>query len=78
MNRTRKTSIQMFPLIEKYLSSEQNQLEFCEANGIALHVLGYWLKQYREQDKNKTSPSFANHVEIHFPNGMQIKIPINC
>ena len=87
MNRTRRTSKQMFPLIENYLSSEINQADFCQANGIALHVLGYWLKQYREQDREKKQVSFAPieiskpenpHLQIKFPNGLEIKVPINC
>lgn len=77
----------MFPLIENYLSSGINQVEFCQANGIALHVLGYWLKQYREQDKEKKQASFAPielsesetpNLQIRFPNGLEIKIPMNC
>ena len=76
----------MYPLIESYLSSEMSQLDFCNSNGIAQHVLSYWLKQYREQDSNKKIQSFAQvelskpeskNVQIIFPNGLEIKIPIN-
>jgi len=85
MKRTRRTTSQMYPIIEDYLSSELSQLEYCETNNLAQHVLSYWLKQYREQNSSKI-PHFApveisstenHHVQISFPNGMEIKIPIH-
>jgi len=75
----------MYPVVESYLASEKSCAEFCQKNKIAPHVMNYWLKRYREQDtKNKLpafapveiTDSFAKEVQIIFPNGMEIKIPI--
>jgi len=85
MKRTRRTSSQMYPIIENYLSSGLSQFDYCEANNLAQHVLSYWLRLYRERN-NKKVPGFAQveitqpsiqHVQISFPNGMEIKIPIH-
>jgi len=85
MKRTRRTSLQMYPIIEDYLKSGLSQLDYCEANNLAQHVLSYWLKQYREQNSKEIPnfvsvdirPSEIHHVQISFPNGMEIKIPIH-
>lgn len=89
--RIRRTSDQMFPLVEKYETSEQRQKEFCKHHDISIGTFQYWLRKYREEYSSR-SHSFqeitvlprldnSNHesryILISTPSGMEIKIPLD-
>ena len=89
--RIRRTSEQMFPLVEKYESSGQLQKDFCEHHDISIGTFQYWLKKYRLEDPGK-SHSFqeitvlpksdnsgheSRYILISTPSGMEIKIPLD-
>lgn len=89
---TRRTSDQMFPLVESYESSGQLQKEFCEHHEINIGTFQYWLKKYREEHSAKKVNSFQKitvlpesdksrnnirHILISTPSGLEIKIPLD-
>ncbi len=91
-HRTRRTSDQMFPLVESYESSGQLQKEFCEQHGITIGTFHYWLKKYRKQFSTENAQSFQQitvfpeppdhkrqdrSIVILTPSGMEIKIPLD-
>jgi len=89
---TRRTSAQMFPLVERYESSDQPQKTFCELHGINIGTFQYWLKKYREKNSSQPTHSFQQikvsadqisinqdirHIEIRTSSGVEIIIPID-
>ena len=84
--RSRRTSTEMFPLVEKWLESRENQKDFCTFHRLPLAVFSYWLKKYRAQGIEQpveTGQKFAalsvHHAsfsgpEIEFPNGVKIRL----
>ena len=89
---TRRTSAQMFPLVERYESCDQSQKAFCEQHGLNVGTFHYWLKKYREKDTAQVASSFQQikviadqadsglqhyrQIEIRTPCGIEIKIPL--
>lgn len=43
-----KRAREMFPVIERFHSSQLTQKSFCEAEGIALSTLQYWISLYKK------------------------------
>lgn len=89
---TRRTSDQMFPLVERYEYGDLPQKEFCEQHGMSSGTFQYWLKKYRVKNTAQETPSFqqikvldeqsANgqryrQIEIRTPSGLEIKIPLD-
>lgn len=90
--RRRRTSKQMFPLVERYESSGQLQKEFCKSHDINIGTFQYWLKKYREEQSAEATNSFqkitvipesdksrhtVRHILISTPSGLEIKIPLD-
>lgn len=90
--RTRRTSEQMFPLVERYESSGQQQKEFCRSHDINIGTFQYWLSKYREQKSNQSTGSFqqievvadqqahygrSRYIEIRTGSGVEIIIPMD-
>jgi hypothetical protein len=74
-----KRAREMFPVIESFHSSHLTQKSFCEAEGLALSTLQYWISRYKacpEQSRRKhrlrrvqlpqqdTAPSPKRFVEL--------------
>ena len=75
-----KTSQEMYPLIESYLSGSQNQLDFCDSSGLKPHLLSYWLQKYKA-DKNESQGEvavFSKLKIIESPVREAKKITIRC
>lgn len=77
----KRTSTQMYPVIEAYLSSDQTQEFFCNEAGISVAVLNYWLKKYRS-DQGEPPPSFVQItpatsgdacLEVSYPGGIRLR-----
>ena len=77
----KRTSTQMYPVVEAYLSSDQTQDSFCNEAGISVAVLNYWLKKYRNE-QGEPPPSFVQitpptssnaSLEVRFPSGIQLR-----
>lgn len=89
--RIRRTSEQMFPLVEKYESSGQRQKDFCNLHDIRIGTFQYWLRKYREEysgrssffqeitvlPRSDSSRLEVRHILISTPSGMEIKIPLD-
>jgi hypothetical protein len=88
--RVQRRREQMFPLIEKYLSSGKPQLAFClDHDDLPLAVLNYWLRKYRlEQEASEDTPAawvevkpsreepspVAPVLELIYPNGIRLRL----
>jgi hypothetical protein len=74
----------MFSLIEKWQQSDQTQKDFCREHDLKLATFHYWQKRFRKQDKEEPSgfipmeisSSYARAVEIRYPNGVIIQLPV--
>jgi transposase len=43
-----RTEKEMFPMVEKWLASGITQKAFSQSNGLALHIMPYWVARYRK------------------------------
>lgn len=77
----KRTSEQMYPVVEAYLSSDQTQDSFCAEAGISVAVLNYWLKKYRTE-QGEPPPSFVQIalaapgngcLEVNYPGGICLR-----
>lgn len=59
---------EMFPLVEKWLSSGEKQGLFCKKAGFSQDVFKYWLGRYRRQQQATTSDFVAVSVPPPGPN----------
>ena len=83
MSEKRRTSREMFPLIEEYVSGSYTQQSFCEEHGLSLGQLAYWRAKYgREHGKeagtfieisSDFSPPSASFAEITYPEGVRLR-----
>ncbi len=81
---SRRTSAQMYPLIEAYERSGQTQKTFCAVHHIKVATFLYWLQKYREAKSPQleggnsfvalkvSSPLTSGKVEIVYPNGVRV------
>lgn len=83
----KRTSTQMYPVVEAYLSSDQTQDSFCSEAGISVAVLNYWLKKYRNEHTGDSPwpeppPSFVQitpstsgnaSLEVSYPGGIRLR-----
>ena len=72
----------MFALIETWEQSELTQHVFCDEQDIRFSCFQYWrtrYKQYREGNDDficvLTKTSWAEGVEISYPNGISLRLP---
>lgn len=77
----KRTSHQMYPVVEAYLASDQTQDSFCSEAGISVAVLNYWLKKYRNE-QGEPPPSFVQitpstsgsaSLEVSYPGGIRLR-----
>lgn len=89
---TRRTSDQMFPLVERYESSGQLQKEFCKSHDINIGTFQYWLSKFKDQNLSQSTDSFQQikviadqsdpdrrhrQILIRTPSGVEINIPLD-
>jgi len=75
---------QMFALIERYLLSDQTQIEFCQTESISKSTFAYWLKRYRQDKPDGSAPAFrpislrpefsSARCEIEYPDELILRI----
>jgi len=88
MGKQRNQS-QMFPLVKRYLSSDQSKVDFCAAHNIKVHTFQYWLVKYKEDRiDNKQLDRFVpiqiqgdkavknRSIRVTFPNGTKVELPL--
>jgi hypothetical protein len=84
MNRSHRTSAEMYPLIEAYYGSGQSQRAFCAEHGLGVAVFGYWRGKYRQDHaapvsgfleiQPETAPTEKAHVEILYQGGVRVRL----
>ncbi len=82
--RSRRSSKEMYPLVEQWLETRENQSVFCAIHKIPQAVFSYWLKKYRDENSNdqggkrfvalSVKPSPFADFEVEYPNGVTIRI----
>ena len=77
---------QMYPIVEKWLSSPEGKQLFCEQEGLPISVLNYWVSHYNRHKRQKGakqgfvplqlsgSPTSPTYLELVFPSGVKLKI----
>jgi len=88
MGKQRNES-QMFPLVKRYLSSDQSKVDFCAEHNIKVHTFQYWLVKYNEDRLDKKQldrfmpiqiqedKSLTNRsLRVTFPNGTKVELPL--
>lgn len=81
---TRRSSQEMYPIIEAYKSSGQTQRDFCTARGINAGVFHYWLSRYRGEQASmgvgfeEIAPPAIGAAEagivLEYPNGIRVRL----
>ena len=69
----RRSSAEMFPLIEQYLSSELGRASFCESVGLSLPVFSYWYSKYQKAHRSGSSSGFVP-LQIHGSGGAVLEV----
>lgn len=86
ISRSRRNSREMYPLVEKWFETRENQSVFCSVHQIPVAVFSYWLKKYRVEQsgepgsdtkkfvalsvKSSDSPVF----EVEYPGGVKLRL----
>ena len=72
----KRTSAQMYPVVEAYLASDQTQDAFSQEEGISVAMLNYWLKKYRSEHGGtpfvEIKPTAVACLELVYPNGIRL------
>lgn len=83
MSYRKSNQSEMYSIVERYLSRNNNQAEFCQENNISKSTIGYWICKYnRENRKDKSSSddfiklspvkSSQSQLTATLPNGISI------
>ena len=76
----RKTSEEMFSLIDEWTSSNQTQLAFCQLKGLAPSTFSYWRKKYVAAHHQEAAgftevlPEVGSKIEVCYPNGVKVTL----
>lgn len=71
---------QMLNLVSEWRASGLSQHEFCKARDLTLGKFSYWVAQSKPKTDsgfialNPDKPARFEQVEIHYPNGVIIKV----
>jgi len=77
---------QMYPLVEKWESSSQSKVSFCDAHGLSVDAFRYWYKKYKAEQVEatgsfvamevyeQTAPDPVGGIEVKYPNGVVIQL----
>jgi len=65
---------QMYPLMEKYLSSQLTQRQFCQQEALSMSTFLYWLKRYR-RNQQSDAQSAREFIPLHFTANKGLPIP---
>ena len=75
-----KRAGEMFPVIERFHSSHVTQKSFCEAEGLALSTLQYWISRYKKrylQEAHRPQQDAASSPEGFVELKPQLQAPIS-
>ena len=78
-----RTSTEMFPLVQEYLSCSMTQKEMAAQNGMSTAVFAYWVSKYRRTTSESdvfleirpvaTEPENPL-LEVCYPSGVRLRI----
>lgn len=76
----RKTSEEMFSLVDEWTSSNQTQLAFCQLKVLASSTFSYWRKKYAAHHQEAAGftevlPEVGSKIEVCYPNGVKVTLP---
>ena len=83
MSQLRRSSAEMFLLIEEWEASEMSQKAFCRLQGLAFHIFQYWLRRYRQEKEGGFQevkmeridrPIAKRQLEFEFPSGVILRV----
>ena len=83
MSQPRRTTREMYPLVERYLQGHQTQNAFCAEHGISTSLLNYWLTKYRKEAARKPgtfieilpgAPQERALMEVVYPHGVRLRL----
>jgi hypothetical protein len=82
MTPSKQTNHEMYPLVERYLASQQTQKAFCAEHGLSVTKLNYWRAKYRRQNNDGafleitpgTTPTEQPLLEIVYPHGVRLRL----
>ena len=60
----RRSRSEMFPLIEKWLSSGLSRSAFCAQEGLSIGTFAYWRAKYLSATQESSAPSTTDFVPI--------------
>lgn len=84
--RLYRTPEEMYPLVEQWLESAENQSDFRERHQLSKSVFSYWLKKYRSEQIGelpaggfvalsvRSGAAQAADLEVAFPNGVVVRV----
>jgi len=85
--RTPDYQQKMFSLVKSWETSEMKREDFCKAHDLTVHTLSYWRGKYLKAQRSliddhpesgdfiAIKPEPQDNMEIHYPNGVFIKVP---
>ena len=79
-----RTSTEMFPLVQEYLSCSMTQKEMAAQNGMSTAVFAYWVSKYRRTTSESdafleiqpVAAAAPEHplLEVCYPSGVRLRI----
>ena len=82
-----KTAEEMRSILKSFSSYSGTKKEFCQEQGIKLHILSYWLQKFKKSANKPASNKFIplqvdrpipikdKHIEFYYPNGLRLVLP---
>lgn len=72
----RRTSSEMFPVVQKYVNGEMDRSEICDAYGLKVATLDYWLRKYRSQAQTSNGRFIALQPVPSAENGYEMEVEV--
>ena len=72
----RRTSSEMFPVVQKYVNGEKNRSEICDAYRLKMATFDYWLRKYRSQAVATRGKFIAIEPLQSGENGYQMEVEV--
>ncbi len=82
-----KTTEEMRSIVKAYSSYSGTKKEFCQEQGIKLHILSYWLQKFKKSGKKPPTNKFIplqveqpipiteKQIELYYPTGLRLILP---
>ena len=81
MRRARRTTGEIYPLVERYLQGSTRVRAFCAEHGISAAQLTYWRRKYQAEDgggalEEIEAPTSEGQplMEVTYPGGVRLRL----